>query len=218
VVCGPKGEEAAKLSVFAKKNLTDLVDEGSGEHDLQQKMSTPSIKLQRAIPEDAWAVALVLKHAFREYEHLYTKNGFKATTPEATEIVRRMQEGPVWLAAREHKIVGTSSVVRKENGLYLRGMAVLPVARCLGIGQLLLEHIERFAVEQNCSRLFLSATPFLIKAIRLYEAFGFKGTAEGPHELFGTPLRTMEKLIVPKSGLTSIEIDGEDKFSGRRDS
>lgn len=170
----------------------------------------PTVQVRRAIAEDAPAVVFVLKCAFREYEHLYTRQGYEATTPEATEIVRRMQEGPVWIAARGRQIVGTGSVVRKETGLYVRGMAVLPVARSLGIGRLLLENIERVAVEENCARLFLSTTPFLIRAIRLYEAFGFKATAEGPPELFGTPLLTMEKLIVPKSGLTSIKCDGED--------
>ena len=69
-----------------------------------------------------------------------------------------MQEGPVWVAARGQQIVGTGSVVRKETGLYVRGMAVLPMARGLGIGRLLLEHIECVAVEENCARLF-SALP-----------------------------------------------------------
>jgi ribosomal protein S18 acetylase RimI-like enzyme len=168
-----------------------------------------TVGVRRAGPEDAWAVAFVLKHAFSEYEPLYVRKGYEATTPKATEVVTRMQEGPVWVAARGQQIVGTASVVRKETGFYLRGMAVLPMARSLGIGRLLLEHIERVAVEENCARLFLSTTPFLTRAICLYEAFGFKATAEGPHELFGTPLLTMEKLIVPKSGLTSIKCDGE---------
>jgi len=169
----------------------------------------PTVGARRAVPEDARTIALVLKHAFCEYESLYTRKGYEATTPKATEIVTRIQEGPVWVAACGQQIVGTGSVVRKATGLYVRGMAVLSMARGLGVGRLLLEHIEDVAVEQNCARLFLSTTPFLTRAIRLYEAFGFKATADGPHELFGTPLLTMEKLIVPKFGLTSIKCNGE---------
>ncbi len=166
-----------------------------------------TVGVRRAAPEDARAVAFVLKDAFSEYAPLYTRKGYEATTPNATEIVTRMEEGPVWVTARGQQIVGTGSVVRKETGLYVRGMAVLPMARGLGIGRLLLERIERVAVEENCARLFLSTTPFLTRAIRLYEAFGFKATADGPHKLFGTPLLTMEKLIAPKSGLTSSKCD-----------
>jgi hypothetical protein len=44
-------------------------------------------------------------------------------------------------------------------------------------------------------RLLLSTTPFLDRAIRLYEKFGFRRNGEPPHDLFGTPLITMDKII-----------------------
>jgi GNAT superfamily N-acetyltransferase len=59
----------------------------------------------------------------------------------------------------------------------------------------LLQHVEDWATSQGCSRLFFSTTPFLSAAIRLYEKFGFRRTGEGPHELAGTPLFTMEKKL-----------------------
>jgi len=49
--------------------------------------------------------------------------------------------------------------------------------------------------ERGCKRLYLSTTPFLHSAIRLYERCGFRRTDEGPHDLFGTPLFTMEKGV-----------------------
>jgi GNAT superfamily N-acetyltransferase len=141
-------------------------------------------------------VASVLKKAFMEYESLYTKEGYAATTPEAAMILRRMQEGPLWVANYKKQIVGTAAAVSKETGLYIRGMAVLPTARSHGLGRLLLEEIKLFAAQHGCRRLFLSTTPFLNRAIRLYEGFGFHATKEGPHELFGTPLFTMEKALM----------------------
>jgi ribosomal protein S18 acetylase RimI-like enzyme len=74
-------------------------------------------------------------------------------------------------------------------------MAVLPRARGKKIGWSLLKAVEHFARRQNCRRMFLSTTPFLHRAIRLYERFGFRRGAEGPHELFGTPLFTMVKRL-----------------------
>jgi GNAT superfamily N-acetyltransferase len=106
-----------------------------------------------------------------------------------------MKEGPVWVAVAEGEITGTASAVLKAESLYLRGMAVLPAARGRRVGELLLEQIEFYATAHNCSRLFLSTTPFLDRAIRVYERFGFRRTDEGPHDLFGTPLFTMEKLV-----------------------
>jgi ribosomal protein S18 acetylase RimI-like enzyme len=46
--------------------------------------------------------------------------------------------------------------------------------------------------------MLLSTAPFLDRAIRLYERFGFRRTNEGPHDLFGTPLFSMEKVISGK--------------------
>jgi GNAT superfamily N-acetyltransferase len=74
-------------------------------------------------------------------------------------------------------------------------MAVLPEARGHDIGELLLEHVERYAREQGCKRMYLSTTPFLDRAIRLYERWGFRRDDAGPHALYGTPLFTMVKTL-----------------------
>ncbi len=153
------------------------------------------MQIRTATGNEARLVASVLRQAFAEYKPLYTSQGYSATTPGAGEIHTRISEGPVWIALHEGYIVGTASVVPKEAGFYIRGMAVLPAARGLGIGRLLLEEIEGFATANGCKRLFLSTTPFLHRAIRLYERFGFQHTSDGPHDLFGTPLFTMEKMV-----------------------
>ena len=101
----------------------------------------------------------------------------------------------MWVSIGGGTIVGTVSVVLKGESLYVRGMAVLPLARGQRIGELLLVHVEKFAASKGVQRLYLSTTPFLDRAIRLYERFGFRRTSEGPDELFGTPLFTMEKFI-----------------------
>jgi ribosomal protein S18 acetylase RimI-like enzyme len=74
-------------------------------------------------------------------------------------------------------------------------MAVSPSARGQKIGELLLTHVELFARAQNFRHLLLSTTPFLDRAIRLYERFGFRRCGEGVHDLFGTPLFSMEKTL-----------------------
>jgi GNAT superfamily N-acetyltransferase len=148
--------------------------------------------------DDAAAIASVLSESFVEYEPLYTPEGFAATTPNAEEVQRRMDEGPIWVAVSNETIIGTVSVVPRGESLYIRGMAVLPVARGQSIGELLLSHVENFAATQSYKRLFLSTTPFLDSAISLYEHFRFQRTDESPHDLFGTPLFTMQKSVTSK--------------------
>jgi N-acetylglutamate synthase-like GNAT family acetyltransferase len=106
-----------------------------------------------------------------------------------------MQEGPVWVALVNDAVVGTVSAVPKGESLYVRGMAIVPVARGRRIGESLLMRVEIFAYEHGFKRLFLSTTPFLGRAIQLYERYGFRRSVEGPDNIFGTPLFSMEKIV-----------------------
>lgn len=72
-------------------------------------------------------------------------------------------------------------------------MAILPEARGHRLGEHLLSEIEHYALAHGFQKLTLSTTPFLDRAIRLYDKFGF--TPYGSDDLFGTPLITMAKEI-----------------------
>lgn len=159
------------------------------------KRDVSGVEIRLAVAEDARAVASVLRESFAEYERLYTREGFDATTPAGAAVLRRIEEGPVWVALVDGVIVGTVSVVPKGESLYVRGMGIAPSARGRGIGELLLKQAEGFASGRGFVRLFLSTTPFLHRAIRLYERHGFERTGEGPDNLFGTPLFTLEKIL-----------------------
>jgi ribosomal protein S18 acetylase RimI-like enzyme len=162
---------------------------------MEQEIS--GVRIREAVTEDAPAIASVLRESFMEYKALYTHEGFDATTPLSAQVRSRMEEGPVWVALDDDAIVGTVSVVAKEESLYVRGMAIVPAARGRRIGESLLRRVESFASERGFNRMFLSTTPFLSRAIRLYERYGFMRCAEGPDNIFGTPLFTMEKIVEP---------------------
>jgi GNAT superfamily N-acetyltransferase len=154
-----------------------------------------SLQIRRATTEDAVAIATVLYESFREFRSLYTDGGFAATTPDANGIRARMKEGPVWIATRANATIGTVAAILRDKSLYIRGMAVLPTVRGTRVGKALMEEIERYADSIGCRRLLLSTTPFLTSAIGLYEKLGFRRCSTGPHDLFGTPLFTMEKTF-----------------------
>ena len=85
--------------------------------------------IRRANAVDAEAVAAVLRDSFREVEHLYTRAGYAATTPDASVVRERLKEGPTWIAEDAGFPVGTVSAVLRDLDLYLRSMAVTPTAR-----------------------------------------------------------------------------------------
>lgn len=153
-------------------------------------------QIRRAVVADAAEIADVLSQSFREFEALYTPGGFAATTPDPAQVGQRMQEGPAWIAICEGRVAGTASAVLKgEKGLYVRGVAVVPSARGRRIAESLMSVVERFARQNRCGRMFLTTTPFLTAAIRLYERLGFMRVPNGTADLFGTPLIKMQKAL-----------------------
>ena len=151
------------------------------------------MQVRRATAVDGDAVAYLLRDAFREFERLYTRDGYAATTPEPTIVRERLKEGPTWVAENDGHIVGTVSAVLRDGAVYVRSMGVAPGARGQRVGHRLMDEPFQLAVERKATRIFLSTTPFLFSAIRLYESLGFRRTGEPPHDLHGTPLVTMAR-------------------------
>jgi putative acetyltransferase len=148
-------------------------------------------KVRPATPDDAAAIAFVLAEAFVEYKSLYTEKGYAATTPSAADIEQRFGNGLILVAVGDGEIIGTVSTVANEGDLHIRSMAVVPKARGQRLGEKLLEAIEDFGRAKKYKRLVLQTTPFLHRAIHLYEKFGFVHL--GVDDLHGTPLITMKK-------------------------
>lgn len=152
--------------------------------------------IRRATAVDAEAIAYLLRDSFREVEHLYTREGYAATTLDPSTVRERLKEGPSWVAEEGGFPVGTVSASLRDVDLYIRSMAVIPSARRKRFGHSLFAEAFNLAVERKARRIYLSTTPFLYSAIRLYESLGFRRTGEPPDDLFGTPLVTMAKQLV----------------------
>lgn len=150
--------------------------------------------IRDATPLDAAAISKLLSCAFGEFERLYTPDAYAATVLTEPGVLARIHEGSVWVVERESAIIGTGGIVRQSDSVMLRGMAVHPATRGLGVASSLLDKTERAAREDRCRQLALYTTSFLIQAIRLYQVSGFRFTGEeiNPH---GTKLLHMVKYL-----------------------
>lgn len=156
-------------------------------------MGERAIAVRRAAIADVHAVHEVLHAAFDPLRDQYTVAAFDATVLDPERVAARLSEGPVWVAEREAETVGTFGSRHDEGGCYLRGMGVLPAARGLGVGRLLLDEAVRYSQAVAAPRIWLYTTPFLDAAIHLYESVGFARMVEDPApDFFGTPLIGME--------------------------
>lgn len=191
---------AAELGMYAIHftSAADLRRELENLGLLPQAAASAAHTIRRAQESDAEAIARVLHQSFVEYQALYTPEGFAATALTPSQVQQRMREGPAWVVMKNGAAVGTASAVKRGEGLYIRGMAVVPTARGQRIGEKLLEELELFARQSGERRMFLSTTPFLDRAIGLYKHFGFRTSNDPAHSLFGTPLVTMVKELGEK--------------------
>jgi ribosomal protein S18 acetylase RimI-like enzyme len=160
----------------------------------QTMRARPIVEIGRANQHDAAAIELLIRESFREPEPAYTPEAFDIATPGQHEIESRIKEWEVWVAVRANVIVGTVSAHSEGSAMHIRSLAVHPSMRGHGIGKLLLERIEDFASANSYRRLLLNTTPFMDRAIRLYQAFGF-GFTGTEQNWFGTRLRTMTKEL-----------------------
>lgn len=153
--------------------------------------------IRRASADDAEAIVATLQAAFGPLRGQYTPAAYAATVPPSDAVRARLRDAATWVAVGSlGVVVGTVTARPTPTGVYVQSMAVTPVAKGRGIGRSLLQEAVAFAAQRSARRLYLSTTPFLHDAIRLYQAAGFKAVPdEGPFDLHGTPLTTMERPL-----------------------
>jgi ribosomal protein S18 acetylase RimI-like enzyme len=152
-------------------------------------------KIMMAQKSHCQEITKVLTHAFQEFKHKYTEPAFNATVITPQQVETRMNEGQIWVAFIGTRLVGTVGGINKHEDYYIRGMAVIPEARGQQIGLLLLKELETFAMSKHYKNLILTTTPYLKRAIELYENFGFTIINDPPYEIFGTPAFKMQKPL-----------------------
>ena len=147
-----------------------------------KKASVHEVDIRRAVPGDEEAIASLIYEAFAPFESEYTPGAFEYTTPKFEEVGARFEEGPMWIAELDGQPVGTVSGMPDGERFYIRSMAIKPSTQRGGIGQKLLDVLERHAREAGFAKLYLYTTFVLPGARRLYEKNAFYVLRETPPE------------------------------------
>ena len=152
-----------------------------------------AVHIRLAENDDCSDITRVLSEAFLEYKDDYTVAAYNETVITPEKVAMRLNDGEVWVALIQDKIVGTIAGIGRNTAYHIRGMGVTPEARGQKVGLLLLQVAEEFALANNYKSLLLLTTPYLKRAIKLYEGFGFRIINEPPFHFFGTPAFSMRK-------------------------
>jgi GNAT superfamily N-acetyltransferase len=151
-------------------------------------MDSPAeIEIRSANPADADAILQCLAAAFAPHRAEYTPGAFADTvlSPETVQV--RLQQMHVLVATAKGNVVGTVSGVGDAGEGHLRGMAVFPEWRGLGVAAKLLADIETWLASRGCKRITLDTTLPLKAAMKFYEKNGYQRSGHIA-DFFGMPL------------------------------
>lgn len=106
----------------------------------------------------------------------------------AEYILGTDQNGRIWLAESDGKLVGcTAIVLRDEGAAQLRWVLVDNALRGIGLGRKLVESSINWSRDNGCNQVFLETTDGLPESQALYEKLGFALEHEGVEELWNGP-------------------------------
>ena len=138
--------------------------------------TSPSIRIRAAEPQDA-ALVLSFIRDLAEFEKLSdqvvaTEEDIRrelfGPRPSAEVAIAELGGTPAGFALFFHNF----STFLGRPGLYLEDLFVRPEHRGQGVGQALLRHLARIAVDRNCGRFEWSVLDWNENAIRFYESLG----------------------------------------------
>jgi GNAT superfamily N-acetyltransferase len=138
-----------------------------------------AIQIRPAAPADI-AVVLALIRELAEYEKLLhevvatealVQESLFGPRPVAECVLASVDGNPVGFALFFHNY----STFKGRAGLYLEDLFVRPEFRGQGIGEALLRHLARIAVERGCARMEWSVLDWNKRAIQFYERMGAVG-------------------------------------------
>jgi ribosomal protein S18 acetylase RimI-like enzyme len=134
--------------------------------------------VRRARPEDAAAILDCLRAAVESYRALYTPAAFENTVLTPDTLRQRFATMAVFVAVlASGGVVGTVACHRVgEREGHLRGMAVCPGWQGRGVAEELLAAAESELRRAECVLVRLGTTQPLGRAIRFYEAHGFRAS------------------------------------------
>ena len=152
------------------------------------------VYVRPALPEDAPAVAAVIRRAFETQCRIYDDWSLPPMREDAASVLEAMRVGIVLVAEQTGRIVGTVRGRNTETGVEIGRLAVEPDHRGCGIGRMLTEALEARYPEAGRFELFTGHLS--ITALSLYESLGYtRVKTTRVHD--GLSLVYLEKVVTP---------------------
>lgn len=141
-------------------------------------MDLSSVHIDLIRPEDNPAIAKIVKDTLAEFGANHPGTVYYDDSTNHLYEVFREPRSVYYVARHNDKILGGAGIFPspglQEDTCELVKMYLLPEARGLGLGKLLIERSLAFAREAGYKNVYLETMPELKKALDVYAKFGFQ--------------------------------------------
>jgi len=126
-------------------------------------------EIRRAETEDIPAVTECVCEAFIGYIQRIGKQ----PGPMLDDYQALVEQGVVYVACRQAKIVGVLVLLETEEGFCIETIAVRPDAQGLGVGGTLMAYAEQMASQSGYTSLYLSTHRLMRESQAVYAHLGY---------------------------------------------
>ncbi|MGC9374097.1 MAG: GNAT family N-acetyltransferase [Bacteroidales bacterium] len=164
--------------------------------------------IQKAISENLIEIMYLLRQCIEDFNknNIYQWN---ISYPDTHRLIKEIENGSLYLMINKGVPVATitfdenqdeifNDVAWKNNGgkfIVIHRIAVFPTWQHKGVGQKLIQFVEKFAQENNYKSVRLDVTVANQKLIELYERLGFSQTGEILYPKQKVPFTCLEKVF-----------------------
>ncbi|MDE3236789.1 MAG: GNAT family N-acetyltransferase [Bacteroidota bacterium] len=164
--------------------------------------------IHKATPADIYALNNLVNSAYRGDA---SKKGWTTeadllegirTDPESLAALLNNTNASILKYTEQDELLGCVYLEKKLNKMYLGMLSVQPGMQAKGIGKMLLQAAEAYALEHNCTHVTMTVISVRDELIKWYERKGFKSTGEKepfPSDpKFGIPKQPLEFIVMEK--------------------
>lgn len=138
----------------------------------------PSITIRAIVPSDNAALAHIVKSTLAEFGANHPNTVYFDPSTDALFELFQKEKATYNVAEVNGEIVGGGGIYPTEglptDTCELVKMYLLPQARGLGLGKILIEKCIEQAKENGFSKIYLETMPELKQALNVYAKFGFE--------------------------------------------
>lgn len=159
-----------------------------------------NIHIRNIQPSDNFQLAVIVRDTLTEFGANVPGTVYFDPTTDALFELFQTPNSAYFIAEMEGKIVGGGGIYPTEdlpqNTCELVKMYLLPEARGIGLGRMMMERCLETARLNGFQQVYLETLPELKQAVKVYEKFGFEYLCAplGNSKHFGCGLWMLKKL------------------------